>query len=297
MLLVVADLALPDRHRAKGALIGAAAAIKLVPGIFVLYLLLTRRFRAAAVAAGTFLALVAVGWAAVPAGSTDYWLHGLFARSDRVATIVGARYVSNQSLHGMAVRLLGDTATATILWVAAALVMTVAGMALAVWAHRRGEETVGVLAVAFTALLISPIAWAHHWVWIAPLPLVAFDVALRLRGRAQHVAAAVPAVVVFVVLCWPIRATTSSPLLAQSFIWRAPHFHPDHTERYSGPVQWIFGESYTLTALGLFVLAALWLRVTGRTGDPQPQGGPATALPAPPAAPTDATPTGDRRGC
>src|SRR5262249_58774024 len=37
MLLVVADFALPDRHRAKGALIGLATAVKIVPGIFVLY--------------------------------------------------------------------------------------------------------------------------------------------------------------------------------------------------------------------------------------------------------------------
>ena len=54
MLLVVVDLALSDRSRFKGIGIGAATATKLLPGLFVVYLLLTRRIRAAFVAAGTF---------------------------------------------------------------------------------------------------------------------------------------------------------------------------------------------------------------------------------------------------
>jgi alpha-1,2-mannosyltransferase len=262
MLLVVADFALPARNRFKGALIGLAAAIKLVPAIFVLYLLLTRRLRAAAVAVASFVVLTLVGWAAAPTASTDYWLHGLFLRSNRVATIVGPRYVSNQSLHGLAVRLFGDTTTAALLWAAAGLAVAAAGMALAVWAHRRGEDAVGLVVVAVTALLLSPIAWAHHWVWIAPLLLVGVDIARRLGKRTRHLALAVLAATLAVFVSWPIRATANSPLLAQSLIWRAPPFHPDHDQRYTSPIQWIFGESYTLTALALFALVALWLRAT-----------------------------------
>jgi alpha-1,2-mannosyltransferase len=261
MLLVVADFARPDRSRSKGVLIGIAAAVKLVPAIFVLYLLLTRRLRAAAVAAATFAALTLVGWAAAPTASADYWLHGLFLRANRVATIVGPRYVSNQSLHGMAVRLFGDTTTATLLWAAAGLVAAVAGMALAVWAHRRGEDAVGMVVVAVTALLLSPIAWAHHWVWIVPLLPVGVDIARRSAGLARHAVLAVLAVTLAVFVSWPIRATSREPLLAQSLIERAPHFHPDHNERYAGPVQWLLGESYTLTAVVLFILVAGWLRV------------------------------------
>jgi alpha-1,2-mannosyltransferase len=266
MLLVVADLALPDRVRGKGALIGLAAAVKIVPGIFVLYLILTRRLRAAAVAAVTFVGLTLVGWAAIPGGSTDYWLHGLFLQSKRVASVVGPKYISNQSLHGTAVRLLGDGAAAGVVWLLAAVVMLVAGMAFAVWAHRRGEEVLAMLAVAYTGLLLSPIAWSHHWVWLAPLLLVVLDIALRLGGRARTLAAGLPAVIVFVFLSWPIRADRHSPLLAQSLIWKAPHFHPDHSQRYHSPIQVVLGESYTLAALGLFALGALWLRHLQRTG-------------------------------
>lgn len=280
MLLVVADLSLPDRFRGKGALIGLATAVKIVPGIFVLYLILTRRLRAAAVAAATFVGLTLVGWAAIPGGSTDYWLHGLFLQSKRVASVVGPKYISNQSLHGVAVRLLGDGAAASAVWLLAAVVVLVAGMAFAVWAYRRGEEVLGMLAVAYTGLLLSPIAWSHHWVWLAPLLLVLLDIALRLRGRARTLAAGLPAVVTFVFLSWPIRADRHSPLLAQSLIWKAPHFHPDHSQRYHSPVQVVLGESYTLATLGLFVLGVLWLRHLQRT----------TTATAPTATPT-ATPS------
>ena len=50
MALVLWDFSQPDRRWWKGAGIGVAAGIKLVPLIFIPYLLLTRRFRQAAVA-------------------------------------------------------------------------------------------------------------------------------------------------------------------------------------------------------------------------------------------------------
>ena len=53
MLLIVVDLLLPRRHWWNGIGIGVAAGIKLVPLIFIPYLLLTGRFRQAATATGT----------------------------------------------------------------------------------------------------------------------------------------------------------------------------------------------------------------------------------------------------
>jgi alpha-1,2-mannosyltransferase len=78
MLLIVADLALPDRNRFTGVGIGIAAACKLVPGIFVVYLLATRRFRAAAVAVGAFAATTLAGWVLAPSLSHACWLRVLF---------------------------------------------------------------------------------------------------------------------------------------------------------------------------------------------------------------------------
>src|SRR5215469_13341782 len=52
MALIVWDLCQPDRRPWKGAATGVAAGIKLVPLLFIVYLLLTRKFRQAAVATG-----------------------------------------------------------------------------------------------------------------------------------------------------------------------------------------------------------------------------------------------------
>ena len=80
MLLVVADLGLSDRNPLKGVGVGVAAACKLVPGIFVVYLLLTRRFRAAAVAVLTFAATTRAGWVLAPGESTAFWLNAAVPR-------------------------------------------------------------------------------------------------------------------------------------------------------------------------------------------------------------------------
>ena len=67
MALVVWDLCQPDRRWWKGAATGLAAGIKLVPLLFIVYLVLTRRFRQAAVAVAAFAVTVVIGFAALPA--------------------------------------------------------------------------------------------------------------------------------------------------------------------------------------------------------------------------------------
>src|ERR1041384_6233703 len=61
MALVIGDLCLAGRRWWQGAGIGLAAGVKLVPLIFIPYLLLTRRFRQAAVATGTVVAPAGAG--------------------------------------------------------------------------------------------------------------------------------------------------------------------------------------------------------------------------------------------
>ena len=166
MALVLVDLAQPDGRRWKGAGVGLAAAIKLTPAIFVGYLLLTRRLRAAAVAGATFAAAVALGFLALPAPSRRFWFGGLFLNSERVG---GVAYAGNQSVNGTLVRLLGGVSQARPAWFAAVLVIGGGGLLLAAWASRRGEELLGIATCALTALLVSPISWSHHWVWVVLL--------------------------------------------------------------------------------------------------------------------------------
>jgi alpha-1,2-mannosyltransferase len=112
LVLILWDLTQPDTRASrwwKGAGVGVAAGIKLVPLIFVAYLLLTRRFRQAGVALAAFAATVAIGWAVVPADSSRWWLHGLFINGGRTG-FVG--WEGNQSLLGLVTRLSGSGAGA-----------------------------------------------------------------------------------------------------------------------------------------------------------------------------------------
>ncbi len=252
MLLVVADLAAPDRIWLKGVGVGVATACKLVPGIFVVYLVLTRRFRAAAVAAAAFAVMTLAGWVTAPDASDAFWLHGLFLDPSRVAAATGAGFVANQSVHGFLLRSFGDTAGTAAMWVLSALAVAVAGLALARLAHRRGEEAVAVVTVAFTALLVSPVSWSHHWVWVAVLLPVLLDVVLRTDGRVQTVAAGLLPAWTLMLLTWPSQSQVDGPPGANGIIWVA------HLQ--SQPLHWLGENMYVLAVVGTMLLAFRWVR-------------------------------------
>ena len=196
MALIIWDLCQPDTRRSgasrwwKGAGVGVAAGIKLVPLIFIPYLLATRRFRAAAAACAAFAATVAAGFVVAPADSARWWLGGLFFNGGRTG-FVG--WEGNQSLRALLTRLAGSVARAEPVWLAVALVTAVAGLACAALLDRAGHPLPGLLACALTGLLISPISWDHHWVWIVPGVAVAAAYAVRaMRAAAGLRPAAAP---------------------------------------------------------------------------------------------------------
>jgi alpha-1,2-mannosyltransferase len=182
MALVTWDLCQPDRRRLKGAATGLAAGIKLVPLLFILYLLLTRRFRQAAVAAGTFAATVAIGFIVFPSASVRWWLDGDFAQAERTGFVGGQQ---NQSLRGLLARLIGSVDGSQAPWLVLAVLVALAGLAAAVLLHRRGRPFAGLMACALTALLVSPISWDHHWVWIAPGLALIIDAGHRASRRPK----------------------------------------------------------------------------------------------------------------
>ena len=220
----------------QGIGIGLASGVKLTPLIFVAYLLLTRRYRAAATATATFAATVAAGFALLPSQSTVFWLHGVFYNQSRIGNTANP---SNQSLAGAVARLAGGTAAATAgsrpWWVVAVLLTSVAGLTIAAWSHRRGHRLAGVLCCAITGLLISPISWTHHWVWAVPLLVTLAAAAWQHRSFGLGLIA----VAVAVVFCGHI------PML-----WPG---HPPSTERL------VTGDLYVLCALAVLAGAALTL--------------------------------------
>lgn len=239
LVLVMADLALADTVAWKGVGVGLAAAIKLTPLVFVAYLLLTRRLRAAGVALGTFAASLAVGFVLLPSGSHRFWLGGLFLDSKRVG---GVPYAGNQSINGTLVRLFASVDGARGAWLVVAGVAGVAGLLLAALASRRGQELLGVATCGLTALLVSPISWSHHWVWVVLAVPCAAGVLAPLRPRARRLGWAVVALVLVVFHAGPLR-----------LIWAPPH--NGNLEYGWHGVQLALGNAYVLA--GGLLLAAL----------------------------------------
>jgi len=255
MLIIVADLCLPDTRWWKGVGVGLAAGFKLTPLIFIPYLLLTRRFRAAGVAAATFALTVLGSFVLMPAAANRYWLGGLFLRPNRLGNV---HFVGNQSLYGALLRLLGSTTAARPFQLLAEVVAGAAGLMLAVWASRRGLEMVGVLVCALTGLLVSPVSWSHHWVWVAPMLVVLADFARRPLPFAAAAS--------WRRACWLAAAAVAA--VFSGVLWTLPSAgrHPA-VDGYvmTGPQQ-LLGSLYVLAGLaGLGVVAVLL--VTARRTD------------------------------
>jgi alpha-1,2-mannosyltransferase len=146
----------------RGALIGLATAIKLVPGVFIVYLLITGRRRAAGVATLSFAAVSGLTWLIAPGDSATYWTSAVF-NPNRVGTNTQA---ANQSLRGLLLRLFAPSPAPAALWLAVALLVAVAGFAAARAAARRGQDLAGIAITGLLAALLSPVAWIHHLCWV-----------------------------------------------------------------------------------------------------------------------------------
>jgi alpha-1,2-mannosyltransferase len=266
MALVVWDLCQPDRRPWKGAMTGVAAGIKLVPLLFIAYLLLTRRFRQAAVAAGTFVVTVIIGFVALPHASVTWWLDGNFFQAGRTG-FVGDQ--QNQSLRGIVTRLAGSVNGAEAPWLVLAVVVCVIGLGAAVILYRRGLTFAALMAVALTALLASPISWDHHWVWIAPGLALIIDAGVRSAGRMRAAWYALAAAVLIVFAAWPDFWSAKAGLLQGGLINYAPASsfahgdNPGYPEYHWHGLQLLAGNLYLLAGVGLFavvLLAAFRLR-------------------------------------
>jgi len=65
----------------------------------------------------------------------------------------------------------------------------------------------GWVTCALTGVLVSPISWDHHWVWIVPVLVVLTDAARRALGAVRWAHAAAAAGVAIVFGDWPSRWT------------------------------------------------------------------------------------------
>jgi len=240
-LLVLADLAWIERNRDRGlggALIGIAAGIKLTPALFAVYLLATRRYRAAATAGAAFAATVAVAFALVPGDAAQYWDLS-FLNPAHVGRI---QNVANQSLLGALARVLHTLAVGPV-WFPVAAAVGAAGIVLAARAGRAGQAAQAFALCAVTSLLVSPISWSHHWVLAVPALLVALVAAVR-RWPSRAAALGLTAVAVVAAAGWA------------GLIWRVPLGGGHYAELNLTPAQLVAADAYVLAGLGGLVLAA-----------------------------------------
>jgi alpha-1,2-mannosyltransferase len=255
----VVDLALPDRFGGKGICIGLAAAIKLTPLIFIPYLLLTRRVRAAVVSMLTLGATIALGFALLPTASAAFW-RGRF-------NAFGHFRLLNQSIYGSVLRLTHNAPQGHAYWLAAAIVVGVVGLATAVAASRRGHELLGAVVCGATSLLVSPVSWTHHWVYVVPALALAACGPRRLSLRV-----AATALVIALFACWPVPTggaggfRLSSGWFPHGLLRLVPHYGPGGTgspELHWNALEEIAGNYYVIAAL-LFIAAVACALIMSR---------------------------------
>ena len=200
-----------DRARVAGLAIGAAVAGKLFVWPLVVWLLLTRRFRAAAWAAGSAVVLVVVPWALIGfEGFTDYP-----ALLRAVQDVYAIRSVSLSTVAGA----LGASVPVAV---GVAAVAGLACLAAAVWVVRRadGERRAFAVLVA-TCVVATPIVWPNYFAllfvpiaitWPRLAPAWFFGYAVWLAGALS------PKPVADDVCCRPPDVTPQA--------WAASHTDP-----------------------------------------------------------------------
>jgi alpha-1,2-mannosyltransferase len=112
----------------------------------------------------------------------------------------------------------------------------------------------GWLTCELTSLLIFPISWDHHWLWVVPALALFADCALRARGAARWAWWALAAVVAVLFGAWG-----TLPL---------GEIHP-----LPGGLQPVSANLFVLVGLGLLAVAigAAWRQRVRRDDEPAPR--------------------------
>lgn len=239
VILVLAVLAAvySSRWWISGLLVGLAAGVKLTPAVSGLYFLGMRRWRTAAFSAVVFSGTVAVSIAVI-GQQARYYFTDLLGDAGRVGPI-GTSF--NQSWRGGISRLLGYDAGYGPLVLAGIAVTAV--LAVLAWRGLAGERLGSLLVVQLFGLLLSPISWTHHWVWLVPLAIWLLSGPWSQRRGARALG-----------LGWLALAIVGVPWLLS----------------FAQPTIWQIGRPWYLAWAGLVYIVAVlatlaWIAATGRT--------------------------------
>ncbi|HEX6359314.1 glycosyltransferase 87 family protein [Actinophytocola sp.] len=160
MTAVVVDCLGPATRLPRGILVGLAAAIKVTPAAFLLFFLLRKDFRASVTAVVTGVVATGVGFALAPSESVRFWFGGVLFQPHRVS---GPATRENQTIAAALSRLhLSESAHLATRIALIVIVLVVGAIAI-----RHADRALALLANAAVALLVSPLSWIAHWVWLA----------------------------------------------------------------------------------------------------------------------------------
>ncbi|GAA2867440.1 hypothetical protein Acy02nite_10150 [Actinoplanes cyaneus] len=218
--------------------IGLATAIKLTPGVFILYLLVTRRWKEAGTAIGAATGATVLAGALFPDASREFWTSALWD-TNRVGAL---DFLSNQSLRGTVARLPWDELESKI-W----LVLVLATL---VWwglrCYRTRDDVVGGLALTgILGCLISPVTWIHHCVWLIPALIRCVELGWRGASRV------------------PLFLAIGSYLLMTShltWLWENPPFPP---------VQILGSNIYVILSVALLIVTPVGVRKPDPAPEPE----------------------------
>jgi alpha-1,2-mannosyltransferase len=258
MALIAVDVLAVRGSRYGGVLIGIAASIKLTPLIFIPHLLLTGRRADAARATFTFLGLQGFAWLVLPGDSARFWTSAIMEGNGN-RTFEAA----NQSINGALQRLTGQAPSALTV----SLILGAGCLALMVVLVRRlhdhGQPLAAMLVTAFCGLLICPVTWTHHWVWVVPLCIL-----LGYRATRRGEVAA--------------RGLLVLLLLVFSVDFRLLVRHGGKLELDWGLTETVLGNSYLWAAAVVGLTGIAWMvarqqRIAATAGPSSPTG----SLPSP----------------
>ncbi|MBE1532524.1 glycosyltransferase 87 family protein [Actinomadura algeriensis] len=263
LAMCLADCCTRSPRWPRGVLVGLALAIKLVPGVFLIYFLITGRFRAAGNAVMTAVGATLFGFMLLPSDSVDYWFGALLQGGDRTGAVDGT---TNQAVNGIVARIIPEGTFRTGVWLLLALALAFVGFALARRATRAADLLAGeaprtfagtdhlraadrpvsysllLAGVAITGLLsvlLSPVGWIHHFVWMIP-------VVGALVGDGRDTRRCLFGVAIWFYFLWPLPW------------WGARMIGPEHgyvTEFFGRVIQDLFG----LAAIVSIVVLGRWL--------------------------------------
>ena len=183
LVLAVLCAAYSSRWWLSGLLVGLAAGVKLTPAVTGLYFLGMRRWGAAIFSAVVFLATVGLSIAVI-GQQARYYFTDLLGDARRIGPI-GTSF--NQSWRGGISRILGhDAGYGPLVLAAIAVTAVLAALAWRALGTDAVRDRLGsLLVVQLFGLLISPISWTHHWVWLLPLMIWLIHGPWRARPGAR----------------------------------------------------------------------------------------------------------------